>query len=226
MRIIVVGVALLFWNAAGAVAALTAIPCLDSANLRPRFGSTSVALQSDRGFGRNDVAVIPDNSGTPPPGVSASSLGGDPVMARVREHVGAATYPLVRVVGPDNLPRDIWHRVKHLVAFRIHRHSREGTAKTDPVIYLLRTSDLYDKAAAALRMGTTHQDHVWCLLVAVLAHESAHNEPHTERQALTAEIAQLRLCLFAGHPHASDGWNLAAYFAKVEAKLRNPREHY
>jgi hypothetical protein len=226
MRTIVLGGALLFWKLAVAVAALTQNPCLDFANPRPQFGSTIVAPQSDRGLGRNDVAVIPDNGGTPAPGVSASSLGGDPVIARLREHVGAATYPLVRVVGPDNLPRDIWHRVKHLGAFRIHRHSREGTTKTDPVVYLLRTSDLYAKAAAALRMGTTHQDHVWCLLVAVLAHESAHNEPHTEREALTAEIAQLRLCLFAGHPHASDGWNLAAYLAKVEAKLRNPREHY
>ena len=67
--------------------------------------------------------------------------------------------------------------------------------------------------------------YVWCLLAAVLAHESAHTALNTERQALTAELGQLRRCLFAGHLHATDGWNATTYLGKVEARLRNPREH-
>ena len=150
----------------------------------------------------------------------------DRVVERVREHVGAATHTLVRVVGADDFQAEPWQRVKHLVAFRIHRHGQGGTPTTDPVTYLVATSSLYLKAAGALRNGTTNHEYVWCLLAAVLAHEAAHTGANTERQALTAEVEQLRRCLFAGHLHAADGWGGVSYLGKVEAKLRNPHEHY
>ncbi len=75
--------------------------------------------------------------------------------------------------------------------------------------------------------GTTrHTTNTWCLLAAVLAHEAAHTALRTERQALMAEAAQLRRCLFAGHLSSGDGWSPVTYLDKVEAKLRHPREHY
>ena len=159
-------------------------------------------------------------------GTKAALPAADRVVERVREHVGAATHTLVRVVGADDFPAEPWQRVKHLVAFRIHRHGQGGTPTTDPATYLVATSSLYLKAAGALRNGTTNHEYVWCLLAAVLAHEAAHTGPNTERQALTAEAEQLRRCLFAGHLHAADGWSGVSYLGKVEAKLRNPREHY
>jgi hypothetical protein len=150
----------------------------------------------------------------------------DGVVERVREHVGATTYGVVRVIKAPDIPPELWRRVKHLVAFRIHRHRPDGTTSADPAIYLVATSAVYSKAAAALRTGTTSHEYIWCLLAAVFAHEAAHISPNTERQALTAEAAQLRRCLFAGHLHAADGWSAVSYLGKVEAKLRNPREHY
>ena len=60
----------------------------------------------------------------------------------------------------------------------------------------MRESTLYLKAAAALRNQTTIQEYLWCQLAEVLAHEAAHTSPLTERQALMAEAAQLRRCLF------------------------------
>lgn len=150
----------------------------------------------------------------------------DRVVERVREHVGATTYGVVRVIGAHDVLPELWQRVKHLVAFRIHRHSPDGTTNADPAIYLVGTSAVYSKAAAVLRTGTTTHEYVWCLLTAVLAHEAAHTGPNTERQALIAEAEQLRRCLFAGHLHAADGWSGVSYLGKVEAKLRNPREHY
>lgn len=150
----------------------------------------------------------------------------DPVVARVYEHAGAGPRPLVQVVDSDDFPPDVWKRVKNLVAFRIHRHAADGTTKADPAIYVVRDSWIYFKAAAALRNGTTIHEYLWCLLAAVLAHEAAHTAPMTERQALTAEASQLRQCLFAGHLPSTDGWSTGAYLQKVEAKLRNPRDHY
>jgi hypothetical protein len=64
------------------------------------------------------------------------------------------------------------------------------------------------------------------LLAAVLAHEAAYVAPLTEREALIAEADQLRQCLFAGHLHTGKGWSAGAYLQQVEAKLRQPREHY
>jgi hypothetical protein len=150
----------------------------------------------------------------------------DPVVARVQRHVGVSAGFPVRVVASEDMPGDLWHRVKHLVAFRIHRHMSDRTTEVDPSIYLVRTSDIYAKAAAAIRNGTTNHDYVWCLLAAVLTHEAAHTHPRTEQQALAAEAAQLRRCLFAGHLYAADGWSAVTYLGKVEAKRRNPREHY
>jgi hypothetical protein len=112
------------------------------------------------------------------------------------------------------------------VAFRLFRPGPANATVADAAIYLVRDSAVYSKAAAALRNNTTQHEYVWCLLAAVLAHEAAHTAPGTERQALIAEAAQLRRCLFAGHLFSSDGWNPLAYLGKVEAKLRNPREHY
>jgi hypothetical protein len=150
----------------------------------------------------------------------------DPVVARVQEHVGVVQQSLVRVIRPNDLPRDLWHRVKHLVAFRIHRNWSDGTTTVDPAIYLLGTSEVYAKAAESLRNRGTNYEYVWCLLAAVLVHEAAHTHRNTERQALAAEAAQLRRCLFAGHLYATDGWSAVSYLGKVEAKQRNPREHY
>jgi hypothetical protein len=48
---------------------------------------------------------------------------------------------------------------------------------------------------------------VWCLLAAVLAHESAHTTPNTERDALMAEAAQLRRCISSGHLFPDEQWN-------------------
>ena len=150
----------------------------------------------------------------------------DPVVARLLHHAGLQGEVAVQVVDRADLPADLWSRVQHLVAFRIHRHSVEGTTTVDPAIYLVRTSELYVKAAATLRGRLTTREYVWCLFAAVFSHEAAHTAPLTERQALAAELAQLRRCLLAGHLHASDGWSAASYVGKVQAKLRSPREHY
>lgn len=150
----------------------------------------------------------------------------EPVVARVLEHLGNAPRPIVMVVDSSHFPPVVWKRVRNLVAFRLHRQTNGETTAVDAATYLVRDSDLYSKAAAALRNGTTIHEYVWCLFAAVLAHEAAHTAPLTERQALTAEVEQLRRCLFAGHLHASDGWNGLAYLQQVEAKLQNPREHY
>ena len=112
------------------------------------------------------------------------------------------------------------------MAFRLHRRLPDGSLTVDAPIYLLDTSGVYQKASRALSTRATHQEYVWCVLFAVLAHEAAHTGPGTERQALTTEIEQLRRCLFAGHLHSTDGWEAGSYLMKLEAKLRNPREHH
>ena len=150
----------------------------------------------------------------------------DVVLARVYEHTSPSTRPPVRVVDSGDFPAGFWKRVRHLVAFRIHRRQPDGTFQTDSLVYLVRTSDVYVKADAALRNHTPNHEYVWCLLSAVIAHEVAHTGPLTEHHALTAEAAQIRRCLFAGHLHSGDGWNAVTYLGKVEAKLRKPREHY
>ena len=150
----------------------------------------------------------------------------DAVVARLHEHLDPGSRPLVQVVDSNDFLPAFWLRVRHLVAFRIHRHLPDGTTRPDASVYLVRTSGLYAKADAALRHRTSNHEYVWCQLAAVVAHEAAHTGPLTERQALTAEIAQLRRCLFAGHLHSGDGWSAVSYVGKVEAKLRNPREHY
>lgn len=158
---------------------------------------------------------------TPP--VATDAL--DPVLARVYKHAGAAPRPLVQVVGPIQMP-DLWSRVKDLVAFRIHRSALDGTTTPDPTVYLVRDSTLYLQAAESLRSGVTQKEYLWCLLAAVIAHEAAHVAPLTERAALAAELAELQRCLQRGHLHTSTQWSAVAYLGKVEAKLRNPREHY
>ena len=70
----------------------------------------------------------------------------------------------------------------------------------------------------------TGDDPVWCFLAAVVTHEAAHTSEGTERQALEAEIAQLRRCQAAGHLPPSDGLRAVSYVAKVEAKLRAIRD--
>lgn len=160
---------------------------------------------------------------------SASSLplqSGDPVVARVHRHGGDAPRPVVFVVDHRDFPPDVWRRVKNLVAFRLHRHRADGTTAVDAAVYLVRSSAVYQQAAAALRHATSNHEYVWCLLAAVLAHEAAHTAPQTERQALAAEAAQLRHCLFDGHLHTGSAWSAGAYLQQVEARLRNPREHY
>jgi hypothetical protein len=150
----------------------------------------------------------------------------DPVITRLATHLGDHGRPIIVVVGAKQFPPPVWNRVKGLVAFRLHRRRDDGTTVADAPIYLVRNSDVYLKAAAALRTGATQREYVWCLLAAIVAHESAHNALMTERQALTAELAQLRRCLLDGHMFTGDGWNAAAYIGTVDAKLRHPREHY
>ena len=150
----------------------------------------------------------------------------DSVIARIAEHLGDGHRPIIIAVGPEHFPPPVWNRVKGLVAFRLHRRRDDGTTVADAPIYLVRTSDVYLKAAAVLRSRATQREYVWCLLVAIVAHESAHTTPMTERQALMAEVAQLRRCLFEGHLFTGDEWSPVAYLGKVEAKLRQPREHY
>ena len=150
----------------------------------------------------------------------------DAVVARVYEHNGGAPRPLVLVVDRSNFPAHVWERVQDLVAFRLHRHRPDGTTIVDAPIYMVRNSALYLKAVAALEHGATNQEYLWCQLAAVLAHEAAHVTPSTERQALLAEAEQLRRCLLAGHMHTSTGWSAGAYLQNVEARLRQPREHY
>ena len=154
------------------------------------------------------------------------SLTRDPVVARVYEHLGNGPRPLILVVDSTQFSRPVWDRVKNLVAFRLHRATAGGTTIADAATYLVRDSKIYSKAVTALRAKSTNQEYIWCLLAAVLAHEAAHTSPQTERQALAAEREQLRRCLSAGHLYSGDGWNPLTYLGKVEAKLRNPAEHY
>lgn len=149
----------------------------------------------------------------------------DPVVSRVLEHFTGDAVPPILIARSGDFHPQARRRVENLVGFRIHRPGADGVTTPDAVIYLSDTSDLYRKAAEALRTGTTQREYVWCLLAAVIAHEAAHTAPETERQALTAEVALLRRCLFAGHLHAGDGWNAARYFGMLEGRLRNPREH-
>lgn len=150
----------------------------------------------------------------------------DPVVARVYEHLGDRPKPLVLVVGAERFSPAVWQRVKNLIAFRLHRPLEDGTTQVDAATYLVRTSSVYMKAAEVLRNRLTNYEYVWCLLAAVLIHEAAHTTPDTEREALEAEAAQLRQCLFAGHLHSASGWSAGDYLQKVEAKLRNPRQRH
>ena len=154
------------------------------------------------------------------PGPCAAAQGPDPVVERIREHGGSAGSPMVVVVGPEDVPKSVWQSVKDLVAYRVHRPSEDGVPVTDAAIYLVRTSDLYQRAATVLRTNATGQDEVWCFLSAVLSHEAAHSAINTEQQALEAEAEQLRRCLFASHPPGGDVGRLASYISKVEAKLQ------
>ena len=147
-------------------------------------------------------------------------------MARVFEHNGGGPRPLVLFAERDRFERGTWNRVRHLVAFRLHRPQPNGTTVIDAAIYLVRASRLYQDAAAALRNRATVKEYVWCLLAAVIAHEATHSAPGTERAALVSEAEQLRRCLSAGHLHSSDSWSAGAYLMQVEARLRNPQEHY
>jgi hypothetical protein len=147
----------------------------------------------------------------------------DPIVARVFEHLGARPKPLVLVVGAERFSPAVWRRFKGLTAFRLHRPLEEGGTQVDAATYLVRTSAVYLKAAEVLRNRLTNHEYIWCLLAAVLTHESAHTRPDTEREALQAEAAQLRQCLFAGHLYSSSGWSAGDYLQKVEAKLRKPR---
>ena len=131
--------------------------------------------------------------------------GGRITSLRVHEHGSVAGQPIILVVGHDDFPEPVWRRVKDLVAFRLHRRGEDGSESTDAAIYLVQTSDLYDRAATALRADPTGEDPVWCFLAAVVTHEAAHTSEGTERQALEAEIAQLRRCQAAGHLPPSDG---------------------
>src|SRR5688500_9733906 len=150
----------------------------------------------------------------------------DPVVARVLEHLGGERRPLVLVVDRDRLGREVGNRIQNLVAFRLHRQQADGATVVDAPIYLVRTSRLYQNAAAALRAGSTVKEYLWCQLAALIAHEEAHAAPMTERAALMREAEQLRRCLAEGHLHSSDGWSAGEYLMKVERRLRNPREHY
>jgi hypothetical protein len=158
--------------------------------------------------------------------VAGPPLSGDPVVARLQRHEVGALHPIVIVVDGHDFPLHVWRRVRNLIAFRLHRHLPDGTTAVDAPVYLIRSSAIYQKAAAALAHHTSSHEYVWCLLAAVLVHEAAHTAPMTERQALSAEAAQLRRCLFAGHLHTGDGWSAGAYLQQVEARLRKPREHY
>jgi hypothetical protein len=152
-----------------------------------------------------------------------SALTKDPVVARVYEHLGDQPKPIVLVVDHEQFSPAVWRRVKNLIAFRLHRPLEHGSTQADAAVYLVRTSQLYAKAAAVLRNQSTNDDYVWCLLAAVLTHEAAHTTPETEPEALKAEASQLRECLFAGHLYSSSGWSAGAYLQKVEAKLKDPR---
>ena len=152
-----------------------------------------------------------------------TALTKDPVVARVYEHLGDQPKPLVLVVDHEQFSPAVWRRVKNLIAFRLHRPLEHGSTQVDAAVYLVRTSQLYAKAAAVLRNRSTNDDYVWCLLAAVLTHEAAHTTPDTEQEALKAEASQLRQCLFAGHLYSSSGWSAGDYLQKVEAKLRDPR---
>ena len=188
---------------------------------RSRCGATAIACGISLAAVFAHVAALESHHGArgEPPAQ-------DPVVVRLQEHLGETRRPVVLVVDSGQFPPSVWKRVEHLVAFRIHRRQPDGTTLADAATYLVRGSDLYFKAAATLRNRTTTQEYVWCLLAAVIAHEAAHTAPRTEREALTAEAAQLRRCLFAGHLAAGDGWNPVTYLGQVEARLRRPREHY
>jgi hypothetical protein len=177
---------------------------------------------------RGLVAALAVSSALLPLGASAQGLAPvpltrDPVVARAFEHLGDRPKPLVLVVGADRFSPAVWRRVKDLIAFRLHRPLEDGGTQVDAATYLVRTSALYMKASGVLRNRLTNHEYIWCLLAAVLTHEAAHATPDTEREALEAEAAQLRQCLFAGHLYSSSGWSAGDYLQKVEAKLRNPR---
>lgn len=150
----------------------------------------------------------------------------DPVVARLLEHFDDRPRPLIIFADRDRFEPGVWNRVRNLVAFRLHRPQPDGGTVVDAPIYLVRESRLYQEATAALRNRATVKEYVWCQLAAVIAHEAAHTAPETERAALLSEAEQLRRCLLAGHLHSSDGWSAGAYLMKVEARLRNPQEHY
>jgi len=124
----------------------------------------------------------------------------DPVVARLYQHLGDGPRPIILAVGAGDFPPPVWNRVKHLVAFRLHRQQPDGTTLADAATYLIRDSALYAKAAEAARNRSTQYEYVWCLLAAAIPHE-------------------------AQHPTAN-GWSPVSYVGKVEAKLRHPREHY
>ena len=67
----------------------------------------------------------------------------DPVVARVHEHIGDVGRPIVVVVGPADVPRKFWQRVKHLVAYRVHRPLEGGGPVTDAAIYIVDLRTLF-----------------------------------------------------------------------------------
>lgn len=189
-------------------------------------------LTDDLVASRNSALVfLPDERDRMREALQLAASGGnashprlDPVVARIHEHGGVAGRPIIVVVGPEDFSEPVWRRVKDLVAFRLHRPAEDGTKATDAAIYLVRTSELYYRAVTELRQDSTDHDPVWCLLAAVVSHEAAHTSEDTERQALEAEIAQLRRCQRAGHLPPTDGLRAVSHIAKVEARLRAIRD--
>ena len=100
-----------------------------------------------------------------PPAVDANQpdqdkpAAGDPVVARIYEHLNGGARPIVLVVEAGRFPDPVWRRVKNLVAFRIHRPSGNGTTVADAATYLVRDSSIYTTAAAALRNNSTQKEY-------------------------------------------------------------------
>ena len=108
--------------------------------------------------------------------------------------------------GPRRLPPPSSSRRRH------GRHRRRDLSRSN-----IRS---VHRASKVLRTRGTGQDEVWCFLAAVLSHEAAHTAADTERQALEAEVAQLRRCAVASHLAAGDVARIASRVSKIESKLR------
>jgi hypothetical protein len=146
----------------------------------------------------------------------------DPVVARVYEHFGDSTrapgfgrrFPAAGACG--------------LEARQTPRRVSASSSSTRPND-TCRCGDLSGARLGSVLQGRRHiakPDHHSRIRLVPARRCPRPRAPMTEREALLAEAAQLRRCLFCGPPVLRRWLGSGGALQTVQAKLHKPREHY